>query len=279
MTAFRRLALTTAAATYLLVVIGAIVRSTGSGMGCPDWPTCHGALIPPLSDTAAWIEWTHRTVAVVVGLLVLAMSVLVLLRHRRQMSLVVPTLLALVLVVFQAWLGKVTVDTSNAGEWVTAHLATALGLLAVLTFVAVRSSYPGALPGRGASQRLTLLLAFTAASVYALMLFGSHVTATGAAFAFMDWPLFNGQLLPTFSTDPAAAALQMSQFLHRIVAAAVGVAGARDNDRVLASSASGTKRRAACTGRRNGSCTDGHSCCAVRHPGDRRHVADHDAAG
>jgi heme o synthase len=221
-TTFRRLALTTAAMTYLLVVIGAVVRSTGSGMGCPDWPTCHGAWIPPISDTAAWIEWVHRTVAVVVGLLVLALSALAVIRHRRQLAIVVPTLLALVLVGFQAWLGKVTVDTNNAGEWVTAHLATALALLAVLTFVSVRAAYPGSLPRRGASQRPTLLLAFTAAAIYALMLFGSHVTATGAAFAFADWPLFNGQLLPTFSPDPAFGALQMSQFLHRIVAAVVG---------------------------------------------------------
>ena len=223
MTNFRRLALTSAVMTYLLVVIGAIVRSTGSGMGCPDWPTCHGSLIPPLGDTAAWIEWTHRSVAVVVGLLVLGLAVMAVLRYRKQMSIVIPSVVALVLVAFQAYLGKITVDTNNAGEWVTAHLATALALLGLLTFIAVRASYPQSLPTRGASQRLTLLLAFTAASVYALMLFGSHVTATGAVLAFPDWPLFNGQLWPTFSSDPATAALQSAQFLHRIVAALVGV--------------------------------------------------------
>ncbi len=183
MTTFRRLALTSAVMTYVLVVIGAIVRSTGSGMGCPDWPTCHGSLIPPLGDTAAWIEWTHRSVAVVVGLLVLGLASMAVLRYRRQLSIVLPSVAALVLVVFQAYLGKITVDTNNAGEWVTAHLAAALALLGLLTFIAVRASYPLDLPARGASQRLTLLLAFTAASVYALMLFGSNVTATGAGLA------------------------------------------------------------------------------------------------
>jgi protoheme IX farnesyltransferase len=64
-----------------------------------------------------------------------------------------------------------------------------------------------------------------AASIYALLLFGSHVTALGdaAALIYADWPLFNGQLLPTFSTDPTIANLQMAHFLHRIVAALVGV--------------------------------------------------------
>ena len=223
MSTFRRLALISAATTYLLVVIGAIVRGTGSGMGCPDWPTCHGAWIPPLADAAAWIEWTHRSVAVVVGLLVLALTVMAVARYRRQLSIVGPTVAALLLVVFQAWLGKITVDTNNAGEWVTAHLATALALLALLTFVAVRAAYPASLPARGSSQRLTLLLVFTAAATYALMLFGSHVTATGAAFAFPDWPLFSGQLLPSFSADPTLAALEVSQFLHRFVAALVGL--------------------------------------------------------
>ncbi|HYI22858.1 MAG TPA: heme o synthase [Candidatus Limnocylindrales bacterium] len=223
MTRFQRLALITAATTYLLIVIGAIVRSTGSGMGCPDWPTCHGALIPPLGDNAAWIEWIHRGVAVIVGLLVLGVAFLALRHHRRQLSIVVPSLLAVALTAFQAYLGKITVDTNNAGEWVTAHLATALVLLALLTFVAVRARYPATLPARGASQRMTLLISFTAATIYALMLFGSQVTATGSALVFPDWPLFNGQLLPTFSADPTVAALQMAHFLHRVVAAFVGV--------------------------------------------------------
>jgi protoheme IX farnesyltransferase len=66
-------------------------------------------------------------------------------------------------------------------------------------------------------------LAFAAACVYALLLFGAQVTATGAALIFPDWPLFNGQLVPAQSADPATAALQSAQFLHRFVAAFVTV--------------------------------------------------------
>ena len=223
MTRTRRIALVTLVATFVLVTIGAITRGTGSGMGCPDWPLCHGQLLPPLGDEAAWIEWFHRMWAALVGLLVLALLIVVLRERRGRRTLVAAAVGAVVLTGFQAYLGKVTVDTQNAGEWVTAHLATAMVLLALLAFIAIRSRYPERLPTSGASQRMTLGLAFTAASVFALILFGSQVTSAGAALVFPDWPLFDGQLLPTFSSDPEIAALQTVHWLHRIVAAFVAV--------------------------------------------------------
>jgi len=223
MTRFQKLTLTTVVATFILVVIGAITRGTGSGLGCPDWPLCYGQLLPPLGDDAAWIEWSHRTWAATVGLLVLAVALVALRHHRRDRTLVLASLGAVLLTGFQAWLGKITVETGNAGEWVTAHLATAMVLLVLLMFIAIRGHYPRSLTRGGGSQRLTLVLAFTSACVYALLLFGSHVTATGAALVYLDWPFFQGQLLPLFATDPAVAALQMSHFLHRLVAAVVAV--------------------------------------------------------
>jgi heme o synthase len=223
MSRFTRLALLAAATTYVLVVIGAIVRGTGSGMGCPDWPTCYGAWIPPLGDNAAWIEWIHRSVAAIVGLLVVAVAVGALLWKRHSKALVGASIAAVALTGFQAWLGKITVETNNAGEWVFAHLAAAMLLLGLLAFIAVGSHYRPPAPSRGSSQRLTLLLAFTAASVYALLLFGAQVTAIGAGFVFPDWPLFGGQVIPEWSADPTFANMEMSHFLHRFVAAVVGV--------------------------------------------------------
>jgi protoheme IX farnesyltransferase len=84
-------------------------------------------------------------------------------------------------------------------------------------YLTVRAGYPGRLVGRGGSQRFTLLAAFTALATFALLLFGSHVTATDSALVFPDWPLMGGTLAPAL-TDGTSA-----HVIHRWVAAVVGV--------------------------------------------------------
>jgi protoheme IX farnesyltransferase len=224
MTRFQKLTVATAVATYLLVTWGAVVRVTDSGLGCPDWPLCYGQWLPPLDNASAWIEWFHRTLAAAVGLMVLAVLV-VAVRHHRQRAIVLPAVLALLFTAFQAYLGKVTVESGNSGASVTAHLAMAMVVLASLVYIALRVRHPARLPSGGAVQRFTLLAAFAALSVYALLLFGSHVTATGSALVFGGaWPLFpNGALVPAFDPDPAIAGMQAAHVLHRLVAVVVGV--------------------------------------------------------
>ncbi len=207
LTGFQKLALTTIVAVYLMIVIGVIVRSTGSGLGCGDWPLCRGAIIPALDgpnawDRADWIESIHRWWGVIVGFLVLGLAVQSWRIHRATRSIAIVAFSAIVLTGFQAWLGKVTVETGNSAESVTAHLAVSMLILAALTFVFVRSRYPAELPKGGASQRTTLIVTFAAASVYALMLFGSNVTVNAAGLVFPDWPLFDGQLLPDLARGP-----------------------------------------------------------------------------
>ena len=109
MTRFQRLAAATVVTTFLLVTIGVVVRATDAGLGCPDWPACYGQLLPPAGDFKAWIEWIHRDVAVVVGFLILGLAAVAFIDHRDRRSILWPSLLALVLVGFQAYLGRETV--------------------------------------------------------------------------------------------------------------------------------------------------------------------------
>ena len=217
MNRFQQLAALSLATALGLVTIGVIVRATDSGLGCPDWPFCYGQVVPPVGDFKAWIEWVHRTIAAVIGFEILGLAVIAVRDHRTRRSILWPTLGAVVLVGFQAWLGRETVRLGNSGESVTAHLASAMALVGLLVFLTVRAGYPAHLPRRGTSQRFTLLAAFAAAATFALLLFGSQVTATDSALIFPDWPLMGGTLVPPL-TDLTGA-----HVLHRWVAAVVGL--------------------------------------------------------
>src|SRR5262245_56763668 len=174
LTRFQKLAAATVVTTLLLVTVGVIVRATDSGLGCPDWPFCYGQLLPPLDDPKAWIEWIHRGIAVVIGFEILGLAVLAVLDHRDRRSLVAASFAAAVVVACQAWLARETVGLGNAGESVTAHLAAAMLRLGLLGWILVRAGYPARLPGRGGSQRFTLLATFAAVSTFDLLLFGSQ---------------------------------------------------------------------------------------------------------
>lgn len=182
MTRFQKLAALTVATVFVLVTIGVVVRATDSGMACPTWPGCFdGQFLPTIADSyQVWLEWIHRTVAVVIGFQVLALAYFAIRDHRDRASILWPTLVAVGLVGFQAWLGRETVRLNNSGESVTAHLAAAMALVGLLVAIYVRAGYPARLGGRqlvgqrGGGQRFTLLVAFAAISVYALLLFGSN---------------------------------------------------------------------------------------------------------
>jgi heme o synthase len=224
LTRFQRLAAATVATVFLLVTIGVVVRATDSGEACPNWPGCFpGQFLPGLNaDGHVWIEWIHRTVAALIGLLVLGMAVVAVLDHRERRSIIWPSIGAVVLVGFQAWLGQETVRLGNSGPSVTAHLAAAMALVGLLVYLLVRGWYPSRISGRGGSQRFTLLATFAAAATFALLLFGSNVTAQSAALVFPDWPLMNGSIQPIGANTPQyLAVLYGAHELHRYVAAVV----------------------------------------------------------
>ena len=223
MTRFQRLAAATVFAAFVLVVIGVAVRATDSGLACPHWPGCfEGQFLPSLdAGFQVWIEWIHRSVAALIGFLILGMAVFAFLDHRGQRSILLPSIAAVLLVGFQAYLGARTVQLGNTGESVTSHLAAAMALVGLLVYLLVRSSYPARL-GSGGSQGFTLLAAFAAAATFGVLLFGANVTAQNAGLIFPDWPLMNGSMAPAAPDGrDDLAALFGTHALHRYAAAVV----------------------------------------------------------
>ena len=210
---YRVLAWTAAVTTYLLIVLGTVVRITGSGLGCgDDWPVCHGRLIPPLSDPATFIEWNHRLLAAIVSILVALLAGLTWLERRGAGNLKdiggeqsTPTRIgygALGLLVLQVLLGAVTVKLDLPPWTVILHLGTAMALLATL-LVAAR--------GRGDTPRSPAAIV-AAALGFVTLLFGALTANLGAATACVGFPLCNGQLIP------AGNYLQHIHWTHRLLA-------------------------------------------------------------
>ena len=138
---FRQLALATLLLTFLLIVIGGIVRVSDSGLGCgpadsglEGWPFCNGDVVPGV-DLNSIIEYTHRVVASVVGLMMLALAVLAWRNYREHRMLVRVTIAGFVLVAAQGALGGVVVEENLDEELVAAHLGLAMLLLAVLFWI------------------------------------------------------------------------------------------------------------------------------------------------
>ena len=217
MNRFAKVAVAAAVATYVLIVVGGLVRATDSGLGCPDWPLCFGNWTPP-AELHAWIEHSHRLVAAIaVGPLVAAVGLMTVFTRRRQdRVLLMAALGAGVLVVIQAVLGGQVVIQQLRAELVTVHLAMALTVLALTIFIADRAT-TGALP-RMAPGSLTWLATLTGAAIFAQMLLGSWVSGTGAGLAFTDAPLMNGSLWPSI-----AGSGQLVQIAHRLLAVAVAL--------------------------------------------------------
>ncbi len=140
----RRLAWAGAGLALGLIVLGGVVRITGSGMGCGDhWPLCDGEWFPPL-DLPTLIEIGHRWAAALVSLVVLATAGVAWLRHRSDRSLRDPATLAAVLLVVQVLLGAITVKLALPPWVVIIHFANAMALLAVLIVTALRATAPPA---------------------------------------------------------------------------------------------------------------------------------------
>lgn len=202
-------AVATVVATYAVIVLGSTVRVTESGMGCPDWPLCHGR-IGPVDHFHALLEQGHRYLVLAVTVGVVATAVLAW-RARAGHRVVYPALVGVALLMLQIALGAVTVFTRNAPPTVAMHLAGAFLLLAAVTVTAVTATAP---PGAGAPP--DRLARWALGATFALLVSGSLVVDGGASTTCPSWPWCRSRV-------GVAASLVALQLAHRALAAAAGV--------------------------------------------------------
>lgn len=216
---FVRLAMSTALLTVGLIIFGAVVRVTDSGLGCGnEWPLCDGRVIPPLDNLTAWIEWLHRLFAALIGAFGLATLFVGWRAYRMKNRLVLgATLLAAFLFVVQSGLGALVVILDLPPTMVTLHLGTAMLLLAALLVAAVASWYRPSVQYERDS--VTLLAFMTAALSLVIILTGALVRGSGATLACTDWPLCNGEVFPFDQGQ-----LQTVHMMHRFAVGGLGIA-------------------------------------------------------
>jgi cytochrome c oxidase assembly protein subunit 15 len=175
---YRRVAYVTLAALTLIVLTGAAVRLTGSGLGCPDWPKCGGHALPPLS-THALIEFGNRTLSGIVGVTTVVAAVLAFTRRPFRRDIAVLALLLPLGVLAQAVLGGFTVREHLAPGFVMAHFVLSMFVLIVAVALAWRSRFePGERPR--ATDRTAVWSVRALAPLGGLTIFvGTAATAAG----------------------------------------------------------------------------------------------------
>lgn len=150
---FQKLALATVLATIFLIFIGGLVRATGAGLGCPDWPKCFGLWIPPLSAenlpdsfnqadfnvAKTWTEYINRLIGVVIGLLIIGTFFSSIKYRAKKPSVTISAAFSFVAVLFQGWLGGQVVKTGLSEGLITIHMLIAMLILLALLFSFVQS--------------------------------------------------------------------------------------------------------------------------------------------
>lgn len=160
--AYRRIALVTVCAVFFLILVGATVRASGAGMGCPDWPTCFGRWIPPTSEAQlpanyqeiyadrgyaetrfnpvkTWTEYVNRLVGVTIGLLIILTAWRSWACRRYDPWITIASFAALVMVLYQGWLGARVVASNLQPGMITLHMLMALALVGTLLFALARA--------------------------------------------------------------------------------------------------------------------------------------------
>jgi cytochrome c oxidase assembly protein subunit 15 len=176
---YRTIAYTALVALTVIVLTGAAVRLTDSGLGCPDWPRCYGKVVPPLSFHSV-VEFGNRVFSALVGFVALGAWIASFLRRPYRRDLMWISMLLPLGCLGQAVLGGFTVRNHLAPGFVMAHFGLSMLILLAAVALAWRASQLDDAPSPPAADRLTVWLVRLLAAIGAAVLFvGTVATASG----------------------------------------------------------------------------------------------------
>ena len=204
---------------FINILFGPLVRATDSGLACPDWPLCHGKVIPP-PEFRIWMEVGHRIYSGLLGFVILALAIIIFKNSELRSRFGLSAFTALVVLVNQVILGKLTVTKLLDPGTVNMHLLNAVFLFTLIVSITAKANF---ILKTGLEEiRLVnwlavfnsknLLISLTVFLVYFQLFMGGRVSSNYAGLACPDWPTCNGQWFP------AMEGFVKIQMEHRFVA-------------------------------------------------------------
>jgi len=208
----QKLLVTTAIFTVLLIAMGGVLCMTQSIRDCPDWPGCFGKVIPP-AETGPILEYTHRVLAALSGLLILSTAVAGLIRARRVLWISLPPLISIALLVEVSYFGAQVVLHGLSPGWAAVDVGSALLVVALMTATAVVASASR----EPASQTIHLkyknpfsrLVVAAALVVYLVLVSGILVAGKNSVTGCLGWPIYSEQLAQMDAHNLGEAARQV----------------------------------------------------------------------
>ena len=222
----RILAVIASIGSYMMLVMGTLVTTTGSGLGCGNsWPFCHGQIIPGVITIAELIEYSHRVQASMVGMLVLALTVGTWLVYKKDVRAKLLAFLSILFVVVQGVLGALTVmfeGTFNKEWLLSIHFGLSLLALAFVLLLTVRL-FQIDKESRGVASTSMRSVPRLRAYVWGLAVYTYIIVYTGALVQHSGAILGCGYQIPGCGSTylPNFSSLAGIQMLHRYAAASL----------------------------------------------------------
>ncbi|GAA4713682.1 COX15/CtaA family protein [Brevibacillus fulvus] len=201
---------------FLTMIAGSLVTKTNSGLGCGnDWPLCNGKWVPEYTLQSI-IEYTHRMVTGLAGIVVIVFSIMAWLRYRGNKEVRALACFGIFFIVLESMLGASAVIWPQSDPVLALHFGFSLlaysGVFLLTLFVLQREKISGVIKGKVPGGFRNYIW-FVTVFAYGVVYLGAYVRHTGSSMGCSDWPLCQGKLIPELSGQTGI------QFVHRLGAA------------------------------------------------------------